>query len=222
MEMIIGGVVVAFVVSGALLRSPQGNIWALIFQLQMYYFLVFIGVEYPQHALIIMRGFSFSTLGLINRLPAQLAPLLFDDLHDFSLGLQFTDNGLTSTLFSKLYEPKTAVFLAICAFSFAVALPCSRFCRDRPRLRHLFSLCSGFNFWARLLLLFYFELAFFLFIGTYNLGFSPALHLLATLHCLAVLLIISTLPFLLTFSLMSKAPQIARARNKWKHNIFVS
>ena len=87
----------------------------------------------PQNALIIMRGFSFATLGIINRMKKQLGPSLFtaERVNDFSLGIQFSDNGITSTIFSLLYEPKSAVFLGVCAFSFGVALPCSRLCKKR-------------------------------------------------------------------------------------------
>ena len=73
-----------------------------------------------------------------------------------------------------------------------------------------------------MLLLFYLELCFFVFIGTYNLASSSAVYVLSTVHCVSVLLIITALPFLITASLLSKAKHIARYYKKWKHNVFVS
>ena len=89
MELVIGSVVLVFIVFGALLKSPQGNIWSMVFQLQIYYFLIFIKMNFPQNALIIMRGFSFATLGIINRMRRQLGESLFteDRVNDFSLGI---------------------------------------------------------------------------------------------------------------------------------------
>lgn len=73
-----------------------------------------------------------------------------------------------------------------------------------------------------MLLLFYLELCFFVFIGTFNLASSSAVYVLATVHCVSVLLIVVALPFLITGSLLSKAKHISRFYKKWKHNVFIS
>ena len=105
MELSFGISILIFILFGALLKSPQGHIWALVSQLQILYFLVFIKMKFPDNALIIMKGLSFSTLGMVNRFDKIIGQFIFTSrlVDDFSLGIQFTNNGVTSTIFSLLY-----------------------------------------------------------------------------------------------------------------------
>ena len=89
MELSFGITISIFIFFGAILNSPQGHIWALVSQLQLLYFLVFIKMEFPPNTLIILKGLSFSTLGMINRINKMIGQYIFINrlVDDFSLGV---------------------------------------------------------------------------------------------------------------------------------------